>query len=128
VADDLSRRLLEYLLPEEPFHISQLSRPSPDAKRDFFNLVESGIAYVFDAFKVTENWSQLAENRRQREKNGQDQRNALIKNATIMFQVLPYEDLIPFFLDYKSKGPDYAYKKWIETIPTQRIRVRKKSE
>lgn len=123
-AEGMSRDLLVHLLPEEPFHISHLSRPNPKAKRDWYNIVASGIAYVSDALKFSNDWSENEDKRRQREKNFDDSAKARISNASKLLHVLDYEDLIPYYLDYKLRGLDYAYSKWSQTIPSERLRVR----
>ena len=67
----------------------------------------------------------MVNERRQSEKTIQDTKNTRLKYANTMFHTLPYESLIPYYLDYKRKGPDYAFTKWAETLPKQRIQVKK---
>jgi len=124
VADILSRELLIHLLPKEPFHISQLLKPRPDAKFILYKILESSIAEILAPFQKTEYWTGIIEERNRLEQSLDDRNKARITRAKNMFQRLNFESLIPYYLDYKRRGPEYALTKWSETLPIQKIKVK----
>jgi len=123
VADILSREFLIHLLPKEPFHISQLSKPRPDAKYNLYKILESRIAEIIDP-KKTGTWTRIIEKRTQLEQALDDRNKARVTRAGNMFQRLDFESLIPYYLDYKKRGPEYALTKWSETLPIQKVKVK----
>jgi hypothetical protein len=124
VADNVSRGLLMQLLPEERFRMAHLLRPSPDSERNVLNMIESGIAYISDISKRTVNWTRMIDERRQQEKVLDDRKKARVTRARNMFQRLDFESLIPYYLDYKKRGAEYALTKWSESLPIQKVKVK----
>ena len=122
VADELSRGLLVYLLPEEPPNFYRRS-PSLNGKYELLKMIESGIATISDLSQLTENYRGLIEERERRKQAPEDEKNALIGRARNMFQRLDFEYLIPYYLDYKRRGPEYAVKKWSEKLPIIKVPV-----
>ncbi len=124
VADILSRELLIHLLPEEPFHMSQLLKPRPDAKYNLYKILESGIAEIFAPFQKTDYWRGIIEERNRLEQSLDERNKARVTRARNIFQRLDFVHLIPYYLDYKKRGPEYALTKWSETLPIQKVKAK----
>jgi hypothetical protein len=120
VADMTTRLLLEILLPDKP----EIEHQTIQARSHVIDYIESGASVLHDLFRGTSGWSELVQAKRSLEKKQRDEIETRNKFAIELLYALSFENLLPYFVDYKRKGSDYATNKWTETLPKKKLQVR----
>ncbi len=119
VADQTFRGLLRWLLPN-PRSLTEDIIEGQKRKYQFFESVGS---LVHGLLFKTDTWISAVKRRRQLETDVEGERSKKSGRAYSLFYSLSFEDLLPFFLDFKLKGLEYIIRKWGQHLPVEETQV-----
>ena len=118
-ADQTSRGLLQRLLP-----IPNIKTGTLRTSRNRFNQkILSLFSATLGLLRKNEAMIINEAHRRQLEVNVEKERSKKSERAYSLFYSLSFEDLLPFFFDYKLKGLDYVISKWAKHLPVEETQV-----
>ena len=115
VADQTSRGLLRWLLPNP----KSLKEDLIERRKRKYQFFESVGSRVYGLLSETDAWTSAVKRRRELETDVEEERSKKSGRAYSLFYSLSFEDLLPFFFDYKLKGLDYIISKWAKHLPVE---------
>ena len=119
VADQTFRGLLRWLLP----NLRSDKEARIEGQKNKYQFFESLGSRVYRLLSKTDTWTSAVKRSRQLETNVEVERSKKSRRAWSLFDSLSFEDLLPFFFDYKLKGLEYVILKWAKHLPVEETQV-----
>ena len=119
VADKTIRGLLKYLVPNPTTIAEELI----EGRKKYYQSLETLFSKSYQFFTDSDAWPKAVESRRHKERYLEGLRNEEINQAYSIFDQLNFEDLLPFFFDFKLKGYEYVLLNREKCIPVEKIKV-----